>query len=236
MPGYLSHKIWKPMYIFIAHWTKLCLKLTSYTKPIFKTKGKTNTISLLFPADKTFEKSRFLQSEQDFGDVWDVGTPHLPASLPSASYSTLGSSILHWHPSGRSCAGGWFNTRLGQAMHDASSICSPRSRTHLSAHFLTSSPWWLCCSLPAAALSLTSGPINHRDTDLHKQTCLWLLNVENLTQPEADPLWGRPSRYVKNTGSGWKKHQERRTEWSREGKGYLHWPSRPALGFLRQEH
>ena len=32
-------------------------------------------------------------------------------------------------------------------MHDASSICSPRSRTHLSAHFLTSSPRWLCCPL-----------------------------------------------------------------------------------------
>lgn len=128
-----------------------------------------NTISLLFPADETFEKSRFLQPEQDFGDVWHVGTPHLPASHPSASHSTLGSSIQHWHPPCRSHAGGWFNAWLGQAMHNASSMCSPRWRTHLSAHFLTSSTWWLCCPLPAAAVPRPPGPINHGETYLYKQ-------------------------------------------------------------------
>ena len=44
------------------------LNYNSYTKPIFKIKGKMNTLTPPFPAEETSEKSRFLQSEQDFGD------------------------------------------------------------------------------------------------------------------------------------------------------------------------
>lgn len=207
--------------------------LTSYTKAKYNTKGKMNIISLLFSADKAFEKSRFLQSEQDFGDVWDAGV------TPSSCQPSL-SILFH---------SGKFHSPLRSVLQDTLEIdlrCGldrlfvlyPLStlhskEAHLSAHFLQAHGGFVSLLL----LPTFPGPISHRDTHLHKQMDMPIVIWCGKSHPTGGgPLGGKPSSCVKNTRSGWKRHQERCTEWSRGGKSYPHWPSSPTVGFLKQEH
>lgn len=90
---------------------------------------------------------------------------------------------------------------------------------------------------PYSCFPPSPGPISHRDTHLHKQMDMPIVIWCGKSHPTVGgPLGGKPSSCVKNTHSGWKRHQERCTEWSRGGKSYPHWPSSPTVGFLKQEH